>query len=146
VDITVLRTAIDDHNAATAASMVGGRPADDLLAYYAEDALEMPPGEPMVKGKEAMRQRSARLMQSGIKVKSMQFTPTDVQMANDIAYEIGTIQCSGTLGDGQPDVNYTGKYVVVWRKRTDGSWRIAADIWNPDAPMPALPTGGSSAR
>jgi ketosteroid isomerase-like protein len=74
------------------------------------------------------------------------FTPTDVQAANDVAYEIGTIPCTGSLGDGLPDVDYTGKYVVLWRKQKDGSWRIAADIWNPDAPMPALPTGGSSAR
>jgi ketosteroid isomerase-like protein len=68
------------------------------------------------------------------------------RQANDIAYEIGTIQCTGSLGEGQPDVDYTGKYVVLWRKQTDGSWRVAADIWNPDAPMPALPAAGSGGR
>jgi ketosteroid isomerase-like protein len=144
--MTVLRKAIDDHNAASAASMVAGRATEDVLAYYAEDAVEMPPSEPLVRGKEAIRQRIAKLMQSGIKVTSMRFTPVEVQAAKDVAYEIGAIQCTGSLGDGQPDVDYTGKYIVVWRMQTDGSWKISADIWNPDAPMPVLPAGGSSGR
>lgn len=144
VDMDTLRKTIDDHNAASAAAMVDGRAPDGVLAYYAEDAIEMPPSEPMVRGKEAIHQRNTKLMQSGIKVTSMRFTPTDVQAANDVAYEVGTIACTGSLGDGQPDVDYTGKYVVVWKRQTDGSWRIIADIWNADAPMPTLSRDGSS--
>jgi ketosteroid isomerase-like protein len=128
VDMAVLRKAIDERNTAAAASMLAGRVTDAVLAYHAENAVEMPPGEPTVRGKDAIRQRMSKLTESGLKVKSMRFTSTDVQAAN------------------QPDVDYTGKYVMLWRKQTDGSWRVAADIWNPDAPMPALPTGGSIGR
>jgi ketosteroid isomerase-like protein len=142
VDLTVLRRTIDDHNAAYAASMVAGRATEDVLAYYLEDAIELPPSEPMVRGKEAILERATTLMQSGIRVKSMRFTPTDVRATNDVAYEIGTIMCSGSLGDGKPDVDYTGKYIVVWRMQIDGSWKIAADIWNADAPMPVLSADG----
>jgi ketosteroid isomerase-like protein len=146
VDLAALREAIDSHNAASAAAMIAGKPLDGVLAYYAEDAIEMPPSEPLVRGKEAIHQRNATLMQSGIRVKSMRFTPTNVQAANDVAYEVGTIECTGSLGDGLPDVDYTGKYIVLWKRQPDGAWRITADIWNADAPMPGLPTDGSSVR
>jgi hypothetical protein len=28
----------------------------------------------------------------------------------------------------------TGKYVTVWKKQTDGAWKVAEDIFNADAP------------
>jgi hypothetical protein len=34
----------------------------------------------------------------------------------------------------------TGKFVTVWRKQVDGSWKIAYDIWNTDIAAPAMPS------
>jgi ketosteroid isomerase-like protein len=34
----------------------------------------------------------------------------------------------------QERVNDRGKFVVVWKKQTDGAWMIVADIWNSDLP------------
>ena len=45
-------------------------------------------------------------------------------------------QLSGRTG-AKP-VTETGKYVVVWKRRADGSYRRFRDIWNADAP-PAPP-------
>ena len=28
-----------------------------------------------------------------------------------------------------------GKYVTIWKKQQDGSWKIALDIWNSEDPM-----------
>jgi ketosteroid isomerase-like protein len=27
-----------------------------------------------------------------------------------------------------------GKYLAVWKKQADGSWKIEADMWNSDLP------------
>ena len=48
---------------------------------------------------------------------NLQLTPIHVEAVNDhIVFEIG--QCSGS---------YPGKYLLVWKKETDGQWRILLD-------------------
>jgi ketosteroid isomerase-like protein len=37
---------------------------------------------------------------------------------------------------GKP-VTDRGKYVTIWKKQADGSWKVIADIFNSDLPMPA---------
>jgi hypothetical protein len=31
-----------------------------------------------------------------------------------------------------------GKYMTVWKKDLDGSWKIAADMFNTSLPLPAM--------
>jgi ketosteroid isomerase-like protein len=33
----------------------------------------------------------------------------------------------------------TGKFIEVWLKQADGTWRLAWDIWNSDIPLPPPP-------
>ena len=47
---------------------------------------------------------------------------------------------------GAAAVSEKGKYVEVWRKQPDGSWKIKWDIFNSDVPAgapPATPAGKS---
>ena len=55
-------------------------------------------------------------------------TPVEVQMLGDTAIE--TSRYLVTVGDRKVQ----GKDMLVWRRGTDGRWRIAADIWNNDQP------------
>jgi ketosteroid isomerase-like protein len=32
-----------------------------------------------------------------------------------------------------------GKYVTIWRKQPDGSWKVVEDMFNSDIPMLAAP-------
>ncbi|MBI3670489.1 MAG: hypothetical protein HY237_11995, partial [Acidobacteria bacterium] len=51
--------------------------------------------------------------------------------SGDIGYETGTFQLSAKDKKGKATTTI-GKYVVVWKKQSDGSWKAAADIWNAD--------------
>jgi hypothetical protein len=31
-----------------------------------------------------------------------------------------------------------GKYVALWREQADGTWKLSAETWNTDMPMPAM--------
>jgi ketosteroid isomerase-like protein len=36
-------------------------------------------------------------------------------------------------------VNDHGKYGVIWKKQSDGSWKVLSDIFNSDLPAAASP-------
>jgi len=130
-----LRKAIDDYNAASTAAMVAGTVDDAVIAYYTDDALQMAPNSPVVKGRDSIRALYTAMMQSGMKINSASFTVTDVQAAGNVAYEIGTYDMTMTIpGVGEIDDN--GKYITVWKQQADKLWKVAAEIWNTDMPLP----------
>lgn len=52
---------------------------------------------------------------------------TAVWVAGDLAYESGIWAYSYTPSDGR-DRNVGGRYVTIWRRQSDGDWRILADM------------------
>jgi ketosteroid isomerase-like protein len=58
-----------------------------------------------------------------------------VAASRDLAYTVGTWQVSKK--ENPEEVLATGKYVTVWRKQKDGSWKAVADIGNDDPPKDA---------
>ena len=42
-----------------------------------------------------------------------------------------------TLPGATEPINDTGKYIEIWRKQADGSWRVIRDIFNSDLPVAA---------
>jgi ketosteroid isomerase-like protein len=46
--------------------------------------------------------------------------------------------CSSDLlgRDGRWAADGSGNYVTIWRRQPDGSWKVAVDIGNQDAPPP----------
>ncbi|MSR06544.1 MAG: hypothetical protein EXR93_05705 [Gemmatimonadetes bacterium] len=48
----------------------------------------------------------------------------DVSASGELGYTVGLSQSGHRGPSGQPEVN-AAKYVTVWRKRADGTWRVA---------------------
>ena len=59
---------------------------------------------------------------------ALKFAPTKVEVpkGGDMAYELGdySLTLSGTKGKAQ---TRKAKYVVVWGKQSDGSWKALVD-------------------
>ena len=114
--------------------LVKAKDAAGIAALYAEDGAVMPPNAPIGKGRAAIQQTWASLMQTpGF---ALTFAPEQivVSASGDMALDRGTYHLAiAPHGTAQSD---TGKYVVVWRK-IGGEWKAAADIFNSD-----LPAGG----
>ena len=36
------------------------------------------------------------------------------------------------------DVTDQGKYITLWNQQADGSWKMAAETWSTDKPMPVV--------
>lgn len=105
----------------------GDAPA--VAAWYTDDATLLPPGNPMLKGRDAIQTFWQGAMNMGVTEAGLE--TVEVEVRDDLAYEVGrfamTVQPPG--GDA---AKLTGKYVVVWKQTRDG-WRMHVDIWNGDA-------------
>jgi ketosteroid isomerase-like protein len=116
-------------------TMVKAMLADDMetsLSFYADDAISLPSYEPMIKGKAAIKEHAKKSHEAGFKMNDMTLNTMDAWSDGGLAFEIGTYTVSMTM-PGMPDaVNDKGKYLTVWQKQTDGSWKIKAETWNSD--------------
>lgn len=104
------------------------------MSYYADNAVEVPNGAPLIEGKVNIAKtmgflddRNNRLM----------WTPlgADVSASGDLGYTYGTFEFHSKDKDGKPTVDY-GKYTSIWKLQTDGSWKVVLDMGNA-SPTPA---------
>ena len=65
------------------------------------------------------------LMVPGLKM-TIKVGNIDVSRSGDLAVERGSFAVDTTDKDGKPNTE-TGQLVMVWKKQTDGSWKIMAD-------------------
>ena len=106
-----------------------------VAALYATDAMAFPPESETVKGRAAIETMWKGVRDMG--VQSMDFTVLDVQTSGNLMVETGraNLHVAGP-GAGAASATVTVKYVVVWKKQKDGTWKISHDIWN-SLPTPA---------
>lgn len=89
---------------------------------YTEDAVILPPGAEMVRGREAIaafwRDAAAQMNLQHVELTTVALVP-----AGDYVHQIGRAVL--TVGGQKVE----GKYTMLW-KREDGSWRWHVDCWN----------------
>lgn len=115
---------------------------DAVMSNYADDAAFLAPGQPLLRGRRAIREWFERT--TATPGYAATFAPTEIAVAasRDMAYEIGTYRVSFLGEDGVP-VHRVGKHLVTWAK-LDGRWRVTAESISGDRsstlPMPTAST------
>jgi uncharacterized protein (TIGR02246 family) len=104
---------------------------DKAVSFYTDAALILPEKAPAVRGNENIRKHWAPLLALPGPGLSWQTSSLDVARSGDLAYETGTYNFVTTDKKGKSTDN-KGKYLVIWKKQTDGSWKVAVDTDNPD--------------
>jgi uncharacterized protein (TIGR02246 family) len=102
-----------------------------VAALYTDDAVEMPPYQPMVKGRAAIESYYTGLFGGPAKLQSFQLTHLDTKASGDIGYDVGTYR--ETITDGQHPMTQTGNYTVLAKRTSDG-WKVTYAIYNSDTP------------
>lgn len=134
-DMAALKKTVEEYNAASIEAMKSGN-SDKVLAYYTEDAMEMAPNMAMFKGKTAIKDFQIQ-MSKMMKINDAKFTSVDIDAGGKVAYEVGTYEMTMTMGNG-PSINDKGKYIAIWKLQEDGSWKVSAETWNSDMPVPSM--------
>ncbi|HKC35473.1 MAG TPA: DUF4440 domain-containing protein [Chitinophagaceae bacterium] len=105
---------------------------EKTVRYWADDAIVMSAGQPVLNGKEAIRKMvEESYKMPGFRI-SWQPQSVEVSESGDMAYLLENSQISFTDSTGHPII-INNKAVSIWRKLTDGSWKNVVDISTPEA-------------
>lgn len=139
VEKAAIRKTLVDWEAAT--NKGGAEGAKGYASYATPDARWLPPEIPAISGREAITQYAATFAEmKGFRAK-FDLSDVVVSLSGDIASSVGTFKITGQDPEGSPQV-FEGKFVDVWHKQADGSWKVAVGIWNTNGP--AVPSGLSA--
>src|ERR1044072_7145570 len=106
----------------------GARDVDKTASYYSDDALILPPNIPTINGKQGARAMWQGMFSVPGFGGGWKATRVEVSRSGDLGWVTGTYELTETDASGRPMVD-TGKYLEVWRKQADGSWKCVADMF-----------------
>ena len=101
------------------------RDLERMASLYTTDAIALPPDGPIVRGRDDIKRLWGSVLEER-GLRSVKLETLDLQIAGDLAYEVG----EATLG--LPTGPAVMKFVVVWKK-VAGHWQVHRDIWNAKA-------------
>lgn len=102
-----------------------------LADLYTEDAMLLPPGAERIEGRGKIAEFWQGAIDAGLADPSLE--AVEVVESGDLAYEVGTLSITAPGEDGEP-MPASGKYIVIWQRGDDGTWRLHRDIWNLNPP------------
>lgn len=102
---------------------------DRWVELWTEEGIQLPPGEPAVVGKEAIRARNKAALTDLFDIE-MSITNEEVQVGGEWAVARGVYTATLTPKAGGDDVLVNGKYMTLLQRQADGSWKIYRDIFN----------------
>ena len=106
---------------------------EKAVAFYADDAVMLPPGEPIASGKAAVRAGWTQMFATPDLALTWEVTKIDVAKSGDMAFDYGTYSMSYKNAAGRAEKDH-GKYATVWKKQADGAWKVALDTNCSDLP------------
>jgi len=95
-----------------------------FATWFAEDSVTLGKGQPPVHGREAIAKQATW----SPKNYQLSWTPTDAMMSpsGDMGYTWGHYEGRTSNEDGKSQVT-SGRYLTIWRKEPDGSWKVVLD-------------------
>jgi ketosteroid isomerase-like protein len=111
-----------------------GRDTTAAVAGVEATGSVLAPNAPIATGPDAIRALFAGFY--AIPELTLDWNPVRVEASSsgDLAFSTGTYEM--TFKGPTGTVTEHGKYATVWRKQSDGSWKVVLDVFNSDLPMP----------
>ena len=110
------------------AAALNAKNARAAAALYSEDAVLIPPGEPLVRGRTAIEEYWKGAIESG-GVRDVSVETIDALSSGSLGYETGSFVLTVNGSNGEAIVD-RGRYVELLRRGPDGKWYSTHGIWN----------------
>jgi ketosteroid isomerase-like protein len=132
VDTAATRAMLDASNRAFAEAMLKGDTAA-VVAKYAEDAVSYQSYSEPVVGKANIA-KSVRDWFAGMKYSEADAAVDEIYpVGTDMVLELG--HYSGKANVLGREMNDHGRYMNLWKRQPDGSWKLFRDISNSSVPL-----------
>ena len=107
---------------------------DKAVAFCDEQGSLLWPNAPIATGKNAIAKLTAGAF--AIPDFKLEWHPNKAGVARsgDLGYTSGTYVWTFKDASGKP-MSDKGKYLTVWKKQPDGSWKVLFDTFNTDLPQ-----------
>jgi uncharacterized protein (TIGR02246 family) len=126
--LTEARKAIDKGNAQWIEAW-DKADASLIAALFAEDGVLLGRNGKFFKGPQQILERMKTVLGAAGKGVKATVTTVDLWLDGETAYETGTY--SYKYQEAGKPVNDEGRYVTIWKKQSDGAWKIASDMGVP---------------
>ena len=126
--------AVKDVEAAWLKEM-SAKDADKFASYLAEDCSGLYPGAGILNGKAAIKAAWAPYFADPNFSVTFQSTRAMASKGGDMVYSQGTYTSTMTKPKTKKPMTEKGKYLTVYTKQADGSWKVIAETYNSDSPM-----------
>jgi ketosteroid isomerase-like protein len=110
----------------------GARRSDGWMEFIAEDG-QMIRSTGTITGRAAIREAMARAFADTAFSLTWEPLQADAGAAGDLGYTNGRYEARFRDATGNP-VARTGRYLTVWKKQADGTWKVVRDIGVQDPP------------
>lgn len=107
---------------------------DKIATFWADDADLFMPNMALIHGNAAIKTVVTDILKDPNIALEFTTTKVEVSKASDYGYSQGTYTMTTTDPKTKKAMTEKGKYVTVYKKQADGSWKAVADINNADAP------------
>lgn len=113
------------------AEQIGRREFDAMVDdFYDESAQLLASGVATVRGRDSIRRFWRDAPDAGLVALTLE--TREVQVSGELAYEVGAFFRTLRPHHGAP-FQEIGKYMVVYRRGGDGTWRAVAEMFNTDS-------------
>lgn len=120
-DAAAINTIWDSYEAARVAG-----DADSWLSLWDEGGVQMPPGMP-ARGKDVLMVGVPKAFVA-MPASAMEISPEEIVIMGDWAFSRGNYTAALTSQGNEVEVD--GKFMTIFRRQEDASWKIYRDIFN----------------
>ncbi|HSP63249.1 MAG TPA: nuclear transport factor 2 family protein [Pyrinomonadaceae bacterium] len=124
------RKAIDAGNVEWIAGQKAGD-ADRMAALFDSDGSQFGAKGRVIRGRKAIHDRFANGFKTNGPALDFTITTLEVWLVDDLAYESGNYTLK-LQPKGKEVSSFSGKYVTIWKRQRDGSWKIWVDFGVPE--------------
>lgn len=103
-----------------------------IIDFYTDDVVVNPSFHSAIKGKKALLKLYQYDAKKGVKYHSFNATVEQRRLYGNEIFERGTFGLSVSSNESRKPQAYYGSYFQIWKKQSDGSYKIEYIIWNLD--------------
>jgi len=116
---------------------IATKDAEKFAGYYSNDASLLLPNAPIISGRVDIEAALRPMLADPNFALTFQSTRAEASKGGDLVYTVGAYSMTMSRPEDKTAVTDKGKYLTVFKKQPDGSWKAVADMISSDMPPPS---------